>query len=40
MADLFECLDDLGRELPEKMDDIAQKAVEMSEMRSRKRRGQ
>lgn len=34
MADLFECLDDLGRELSEKMDDIAQKAVEMSEIRS------
>lgn len=34
MADLFECLDDLGRELSEKMDDIAQKAVEMSEIRN------
>ena len=34
MADLYEHLDDLGRELSEKLDNLAQKAVDMSEIRN------
>lgn len=33
MADLFECLDDLGRELSEKMDCLLKKATDISEIR-------
>lgn len=38
MADLYEYLDDLGRELSEKLDDLAQKAVDMSEIRNLNRK--
>lgn len=34
MADLYEYLDDLCRELSVKLDDLAQKAVDMSEIRN------